>query len=268
MKITSVPLAVIIFVVLFGGIGFTSRMNWWQTETQKIPVRYSEGEAAGQYNPADIRGSYTFGDVSDLFKVPLEDLQAAFQIPADVDPSGYQLKSLEDQYAVSPVEIGTGSVRMFVAFYLGLPFDLASAEETYLLPEALEILKARGKLLPEQAEYVESHIVVLEANPAAAQTRQPTSDAGESEGSPLPTTVEETAPTPLASEHVAPEKTVTGKTTFQNLIDWGLTQAEIEAVLGGSMPAPNVVVKDYATQQGLTFSELKSRLQAVVNSHK
>ena len=36
------------------------------------------GEFAGQYNPADIRGSYTFDDISNAFEIPIEDLGKAF----------------------------------------------------------------------------------------------------------------------------------------------------------------------------------------------
>ncbi len=248
MRLNSFSLAAIIFVLLFGGIGFSSAMNWWQTESTKTPVTYTEGEAAGQYNPADIRGSYTFGEVSDLFGVPLGDLQAAFRLPADVDPAAYPLKSVEAQFAGLPVEMGTGSVRLFVAFYKGLPYDLAGAEGTYLFPEAAEILKARGSMRPEQAGYLEAHTV------------QDAPDATQQPGA-----AEEASPTPAAAEHVSPDRKVTGKTTFQNLLDWGVPQGTIEAVLGGSLPPAQTLVKDYASQKGLEFSTLKNQLQAEVD---
>lgn len=71
--------------------------------------------------------------------------------------------------------------------------------------------------------------------------------------------------TPAATEHTAPEKTVTGKTTFQQLLDWGVPQSAIEAAIGGSMPAPSAVIKDYLTGQGLEFASIKALLQAEVN---
>ena len=67
MTLTSKPLAVILFVVMFGGIAFSSAMGWWATESTKVPVTFTEGEFAGQANPADIRGSYTFGDIAKSF---------------------------------------------------------------------------------------------------------------------------------------------------------------------------------------------------------
>jgi hypothetical protein len=70
---------------------------------------------------------------------------------------------------------------------------------------------------------------------------------------------------PAPTEHATPEKTITGKTTFQDLLDWGVTQEAIGQVIGGDLPAPSTVVKDYATQQGKAFGELKAALQALVD---
>lgn len=250
MKLTAKPLAVIIFVILFGGIAITTAMNWWKTESTKVPVTYADGPAAGQYNPADIRGSYIFGDVSSLFKIPLADLQAAFRIPAGTDPASYALKSLETQFAGQAFEIGTGSVRMFVALYKGLPYDLAG--DTYLTPEAVAILKKQGKLTPEQVVYVDAHVL-----PAAAPQVATT---------PAATAVPGAAVTPTV--HAAPDKKLTGTTTFQNLLDWGVSKANIEKVLGGAMPAPQTVIKDYYSLKGIEFSSGKTALQAEVDKLK
>lgn len=254
MKLHSISLALIIIVLIFGGIVFSSAMNWWQTENQKIPATYKEGEAAGQYNPADIRGSYTFGQISDLFAVPLEDLQTAFRIPAGSDPASYQVKSLEGQFTDLPVEVGTGSVRMFVAFYKGLPYEISTEEETYLFPEASALLKVQGKMTSDQAAYLEAHLVPeapVQAAPAQA-TAAPQVETN-SELTPAPTV------------HAAPDRTITGKTTFQNVLDWGVTQEAIERILGEDMPSPQTIIKDYATQKGEEFSSLKTALQAEVD---
>ena len=129
MKLTSKPLAAIVFIIFFGGIALTSALGWFQTETTKVPVTYTEGEFAGQYNPADIRGSYLFGDISSLFGVPLEDLETAFHFPEDVDPASYQVKDVESQFADSGYEIGTEAVRLFVG-------EVASASSQPCLPAA------------------------------------------------------------------------------------------------------------------------------------
>jgi hypothetical protein len=83
---------------------------------------------------------------------------------------------------------------------------------------------------------------------------------------PMPTAVPtEPAAAPESSEHIAPDRMVTGKTTFQDLLDWGVEQAAIEEVIGGALPPLPTLVKDYVTQQGVPFSEVKSALQAKVD---
>ena len=175
MKLTSKPLAAAIFVILFGGIIFTTWMGWWQTETTREPAKYNEGELAGQYNPADIRGSYTFGDVSNLFEIPMSDLQTAFHLPPGSDPAAVALKDLESIYSELPVEIGTASVRMFTAYYKGLPYE--PSEETYLFAEAIDILKQQGHLTPQQTEYLEQHIAYDAASAAGAPRSRPEHNA-------------------------------------------------------------------------------------------
>ena len=249
MKLSSKPLAFAILVILFGGIMATTAMNWWKTESSKVPAVYTEGELAGEYNPADIRGSYTFGEVSELFNIPLADLGEAFQIPAGTNAASFELKSLETLYTGLPQEIGTSSVRLFTAWYKGLPYELS--EDSYLLPQAVEILRQKVLLTAEQETYLESHIVDINADtlpqPAITTTKAP-------------------GATPQVSGEQTAEKTVKGTTTFQDLLDWGVSQSEIESILGESMPAAETVIKNYYTDQGLEFSSGKTLLQAAVDS--
>ena len=242
MKMRSYTLAVLIVVIIFGGIMLTSALGWWNTESTKSPQRFDSGAAAGEYDPADIRGSYTFGEISDLFAIPLEDLAAAFRLPADIDAASFTVKDLEAIVTGLPVEVGTSSVRMFTAFYNGLPYDLAAAEDTYLFPEAAEILTARNSMLTEQAEYLLTHIATADL---------------------VPPTPDETAS--VTAESAESERKVSGSTTFQNLLDWGLTQEIIESVIGESMPAGGTLIKDFATQNGMEFSTVKNALQLEVD---
>ncbi len=257
MRLTAKPLALIILAVLFGGVMVTSAFNWWTTESSKVPAKFTEGEAAGQYNPADIRGSYTFGDIEKNFAVPAAQLAAAFALPAGTDPASFKVNQLESIYEGPEVEIGTASVRLFTAFYTGLPYDLAE-EESYLPRQAVEILTALGTLSPERLAYLAAHTVDLDA-PAAVETALPVTV----EGTPAP----QVSGTPNA-EHTpqAVDGTVRGKTTFQELLDWGVPQERIEAVLGGPMPAPGVVIKDYVTAQGKEFAAVRDALQAEVDA--
>lgn len=160
MKIKSSTLGILILVIVFGGIGASSAMNLWITESTKVPDKIEEGQSAGEYDPTDIKGSFTFGEVSELFEIPLEDMAAAFGLPSDVDPSTFKNKDLEVIYADTELEIGTGSVRMFVALYKGLPYEYV--EEPYLLEDAVLILKDKAELTQEQVEYLELHTVTIE----------------------------------------------------------------------------------------------------------
>src|SRR5512143_1822897 len=80
MTLTSKTLAALVAAILFGGIFFSSAMGWWQTESTKEAAKITSGEFAGQANPADIRGSYTFGDVEKNFGVPPAVLAEAFGV--------------------------------------------------------------------------------------------------------------------------------------------------------------------------------------------
>jgi len=253
MTLTSKPLAAIVLTILFGGILFTTAMGWWQTESTKEAATYTEGEFAGQANPADIRGSYTFGDVEKNFGIPSAVLAQAFGV-ADADPAAFPVKNLETIYAESEFEIGTASVRLFVAFYKNLPIDLTT--DTYLLESAVELLKARN-LTPEQLAYLENH--TAPSPTAGSSAPQPESTpAAESPSEPVPT---------AESTHTTEEseRTVKGKTTFGEILSWGVSQETIEAIIGGPLPAPSVTPKDYCTEKGLSFEEIKVKLQAEVD---
>jgi hypothetical protein len=61
-------------------------------------------------------------------------------------------------------------------------------------------------------------------------------------------------------------ETIVGKTTFQDLINWGVSVEDIEEVIGEEFPNADTIIRDYASQKGLEFSVLKSALQEKVNS--
>jgi hypothetical protein len=71
--------------------------------------------------------------------------------------------------------------------------------------------------------------------------------------------------TPAATEHIAPERTITGKTTFQELLDWGVTIEAIQTIIGGELLTPGAIIKDYVTGKGLAFSDIKTLLQLEVD---
>lgn len=162
LKPTTVFLVSLLFVA--AGIAITMATGLWQTESDKIPrlldvaavetADETGGETTVQYDPGDIRGSYSFGEISELYGVPLENLAQAFGVP-EADAAGFQAKELEDLYTDAEQELGTASIRMFVAYYLGLPYTLT--EDTWLPASALEVLQTSGKMTVEQAAYAEAH---------------------------------------------------------------------------------------------------------------
>ena len=249
MTLTSKPMAFIILATIFGGILFSSAMGWWATTSSKEPVTFTEGEFAGQANPADIRGSYTFGDIAKSFDVTPELLAQAFGI-TEGDPAAFAVKELEAIYLNSGYEIGTASVRLFVAYYSGLPFDTAG-QEIYMPQSATDILLAKGNLSPEQIAYLEKYTVIVgESVPAEEPTVETT---------PVPTK----APSTTSEDY-----TVKGKTTFGELISWGVPQDVIEGLINAPMPDPAMALKDYASANGLDFETLKPALQAEVDKVK
>lgn len=74
--------------------------------------------------------------------------------------------------------------------------------------------------------------------------------------------------TPGPTEHAAPANTITGKSTFQDLLTWGIPKDAIQKVIGGDLPAPATLIKDYATSKGMEFSTLKTQLQAELDKVK
>lgn len=192
MKLSSVAVAVIVVVSIFGTIGATALTGVWQTEGDRVPRLITDGEYEGSYDPADIRGSYTFADIESAFAVPATKLAEA---------------------------------------------DMDIAARSGLTDVRVELPSLSGSLVAEGVE----------------------TDAA-SEGAVAATTLSETYET---SED---ETMIKGRTTFADLLGWGVTQDAIEEVIGGPMPARGTTIGDYASQQGIEFSGWKERLQSLVDS--
>jgi len=96
----------------------------------------------------------------------------------------------------------------------------------------------------------------VNATPTAVLTPTPTAMSAQAEATPLPT------------EHVAPDRVVNAKTTFQNLLDWGVPVEVIESIIGGTLPPGGMVVKDYVTGKDLEFAPIKTALQVEVDKTK
>jgi hypothetical protein len=276
ISIRSRHLAIVVPVVFAAGIGLTMAFNLWKTENDKVPAKYASGEFAGQANPADIRGSYTFADIVQAFPVPLEELARAFGVTQN--PAAFQVKALEGAFEGLPDgwEIGTDAVRLFVARYAGLPFE--PADTTALPAAAVAVLEANGGLSPGVLADLRSRAVggaaVPAATPAATPEPQPASDAAStppttgSAPSATPTAAPAPASATSTAEHAAAaeDRAVKGKTTFKELLDWGVSEADIRSVFGGSMGASGLALKDFCAEKGIEFTAVKTALQDLVNA--
>jgi len=258
MKMRAWMLGVVAVGIMFGSVLISDALGYWQTESTKTPAVISTGEFAGEADPADIRGSYSFGDVEAAFDIKSEVLAEAFGVdPAEAE--GFQLKSLETMYvalAEAGTEVGTGSVRYFVALYTGLPYELT--EEVYLPQPAVDLLIEEGKVAGEAAEALKAIAVEI----PAVET------SGEATGESAAESAPEAAVSTGEAEGgvVAEDLVIKGKTTFREVLDAGVSEAEIRSAIGAEMPNPLTVIKTFCTEQGLDFEEVKTVLQALVDA--
>jgi len=122
----------------------------------------------------------------------------------------------------------------------GLPLDTSPSsaikdlENDLFSPEALNT-------------WLQSRLQTLESMPPSPNVTNPTEVV-------LATPERSITKVPESTEHVAPEKKVTGSTTFQDLLDWEVSVETIQ-----------MVIKDYITGKGLAFSEVKNLLQVEVD---
>ncbi len=153
------PQTTVVFSILFvlAGILVSWALGWWQTESDKTPERLeaaTETGEAGAYDPADIRGSYTLEEISRFYGVPLEDLADAFTVDRG-RAAAFKVKDLETVFPDPESEVGTSSMKLFVAWYKGLPYELK--EESFLPAPATAILREKAALTPEMEEYLTTH---------------------------------------------------------------------------------------------------------------
>ncbi len=246
MKIKSWPLAIIVLVVFFGGIALSATFNLWKTESTRTPAKIKSGEFTGENDPSDIRGSYSFADIEKAFNIPVAVLAKAFGVSYVEDPAGLKAKNIEELYReleTEDKEIGTDAVKLFVALYTGLPH---TPEETTVLPNpAVSILKQLGTLTEEQLGYLEEIKI----------------DISQFKGEIIP----EEAETHEESEQ-SEDRTIKGKTTFNDLLEWGLSKEDIEAALGMEMGARALPIRDFCKEKEIEFSSVKAELQSKVDA--
>lgn len=237
MKLRPIHLGILVLAVLFGGIYASDVLGIWRTESSKVPVKIQEGEFAGASDPADIRGSYTFGDIAQSYPISVDVLAEAFQV--DEDPEAFQLKLLEEMYpSEGEVEMGTSSVRFFVARYTGLPYE-ATGEEA-LFPRAVDMLKEEDKITEEEAR--EIPLFSDEFSPETVELEE-------------------------APEEEPVEPLVNGNTTVADLFASGLKEEEIIAVIG-TFESKGEKVRDVCQKNGIQFSTVKTVLIEMMEANQ
>ncbi|MBI9096494.1 MAG: 4Fe-4S binding protein [Sphaerochaeta sp.] len=233
-KISTRTLGIVSVVILFAGIAISSFIGFWNVESTKQPALIKVGEFAGLPSPSDIRGSYSWDDVSKAFDIPSSLMVEAFGASSSADKVNL-LEALYLGKVPEGLEVGTDSVRLFVSLYTGLPHI---PEEGTILPEsAILVLRREGKDTSPDFEEVASRAVSLGELPAV-------SDQGV---------------TPSTSHTVS----LTGKTIFQELLDAGYKLQDIEAI-AGKPKSLSMAIKDFVTEQGVEFSEIKAKLAELV----
>lgn len=164
MKIKPIWLALIILIIIFGGIGLAQVTNLWNTSFSGGGGGGGGGNgqngivAVGDYKPDEIRGSFSFAQVASGFDITPEVLLTAFGLPSDLDPANIRTKDLENLYAESGVDVGNGSMKIFVALYKGLPIELDF--NNYLPRTAVEaIQKTNPNLSTDQVAFLQSNVI-------------------------------------------------------------------------------------------------------------
>jgi hypothetical protein len=273
--IRSHVLSVLVVGLFVGGILLSQALGWWSTESRKVARKITTGEFTGKADPADIRGSYTFADIEKNFGVPVKVLAQAFGYDKEGDPAQIRAKDVEGRYGnIEGKDIGTDAIRLFVSLYAGIPYK-SSEVQTGILEPAFRILKEAGKITPEKEKELLPRIVKVPGGaapvtkgtePAAATSGAvPAATGGAAtvakepvSGSPGSLT---TTPPKEGSTVSSTEVLIKGKTTFKEVLAWGVTKAQIEKVLGRPMPAEGTVIKDWCAKEGLEFGAIRDALQ-------
>ena len=269
MIIRSKILSIIIAIVIFGGIMGASALGLWNTKSGRNPARIqlsksvggstAQNTGTGDYVPADIRGNHSFSDISEMFGIPLETLSRAFALPAQVDPAAFRSQDFDSIYPEfeGEQEIGNGSIKWFVALYTSLPFELEDDEEyTYLLRPAVDILKSHAALTAEQIAYLDAFTIEIEVESQAVESNLPEDE---------PQITEEAEVEAENVERKQDEMVVVGRTTFADLLDWGISVEQIEAIIGAQIPNHLIRVSDYCAENGISFGGIKRQLQVEVD---
>ena len=239
MTIKANTAGITFIILMIGGLLLSMATGYWKTESSKEPMKFTEGEFAGTNNPADIRGSYSLEDIKNAFDIPVETLATAFGFTDEENPGIIQVKLFEEAFGIiDGKEIGTDSMRYFVALYKGLPFV---AEENTAIPKpAISILKKEGAMTEAELAIASENSVTLESTHTDVTSSEEHDD--------------------LVLQEIK------GKTMFSDLYDWGITKEEMETIMGIPVGARSESVRDFCIANGIEFSTVKEPIQELLDS--
>ena len=234
MKLKSLYIPLVIITILFGGVTISKGLGIWITESTKIPKTISSGTYAGEYDPGDIRGSYTFDDIYNSFNISPEILAEAFNIITD-KPRDFQVKSLEDMYSDLEVEVGTDSVRRFTALYTGLPYD----SDEILPQQAITILYSNNKISDSEMESLLENTIIL------------------------PTITDDTSTNSNSASET--ESVINGKTTVKDVLKYDISLEQLEELIGIKIDDQSSTIRDLCQENGISFSTIKNSLNELMS---
>jgi hypothetical protein len=106
MRLNSFVYGIFAISIFLGTVLVAQASGYWSV-SGKMSGTGEKIEATGA-NVDEIKGWMTIGDVAQAYNVPLDEILAAFELPADTPPS-VQLKSLEsDTFSVGNLRAWLG----------------------------------------------------------------------------------------------------------------------------------------------------------------
>ena len=240
MKIKSIHILLAIIIVIGGGILLASELDLYNTTRVKTPRKTAEGIA----DVIDMRGSHSLEEIEKYYKLPASSVIEAFGLRPDTDPNFFQLKDMKEIFTPVELEEGeyiveTDTVKVFTSLYLKIPYV---SDETFYLPEkTVNYLIENDKLTGEEKEYWQGHAFKLEYLDSKYLTASEFSK--------------------IVVEEAGGFK-VTGRTTIQELLDYGVTEEKFEEVTGFKIPDKKLVsFRDFVIDKGLEFGEVKNKFR-------
>ena len=234
MKLKPTLIAGAIGLIFIGGLSLSAYLEDHGSEEEKQADRETEEKLLLE-DPTSISGNSNFLELSSIYGIDLKTLTDAFLLE-DTDPALFETRDLEHYYQNidESIEIGNEAVQAFIAIHNDLDFEFF---DIYLPKEAIDILKSLGKLSPAEEAYFLDHTVSnIEVDISDVELE------------------------------VEKENNLTGNTTLQDLINMGLTQESIESVTGIAIENTQILLRDYAEDNDLSYGEVKGDIEVLLSS--